>query len=107
MHPSEALFIGFLGGAIDSFVAIVLGGIISDFVAEGPLSDLAGLRILAFDPAAVVVVMVLVMGPRHDLQTARPSARTSGTSSNWLGWKTHIPLQRVRHCRIVVCADGR
>ncbi len=61
LFSAEAVFIGFLGSAIGSLVAIALGSVISEVLANGLLSDLQGLRLLSFDPIAVVVVILLVM----------------------------------------------
>lgn len=61
LFSAEAVFIGFLGSAIGSVVAIVLGSIVSDVLANGLFSDLPGLRILSFDWLSVVGVVVLVM----------------------------------------------
>ena len=62
LFSAEAVFIGFLGSAIGSVVAIALGTVISRVLANGPLSDLQGLSILAFSPLNVAGVIVLVMG---------------------------------------------
>jgi len=61
LFSAEAVFIGFLGSAIGSLVAIVLGSVISDVLANGFLSDLQGLRILSFDWVSVLGVILLVM----------------------------------------------
>jgi putative ABC transport system permease protein len=61
LFSAEAVFIGFLGSAIGSVVAIALGSVISNVLANGLLSDLQGLRILSFDWVSVVGVIVLVM----------------------------------------------
>ena len=61
LFSAEAVFIGFLGSAIGSLVAIVLGSVISEVLANGILSDLQGLRILSFDWLSVVGVILLVM----------------------------------------------
>lgn len=61
LFSAEAVFIGFLGSAIGSVVAIVLGSIISDVLANGALKDLAGLRVLSFNPASVGLVILVVM----------------------------------------------
>lgn len=61
LFSAEAVFIGFLGSAIGSVVAIVLGSIVSDVLANGALKELAGLRILSFDPGAVALVILVVM----------------------------------------------
>ncbi|MFA5550903.1 MAG: FtsX-like permease family protein [Trueperaceae bacterium] len=61
LFSAEAVFIGFLGSAIGSVIAIALGSVISSVLAAGPLSDLAGLRVLEFDPLTVVGVIAVVM----------------------------------------------
>lgn len=61
LFSAEAVFIGFLGSAIGSLVAIALGSIVSNVLANGLLSDLQGLRILSFDWVSVVGVILLVM----------------------------------------------
>ena len=61
LFSAEAAFIGFLGSAIGSAVAIGLGTAVSGALARGPLSDLAGLHILAFAPGPVAGVILLVM----------------------------------------------
>lgn len=61
LFSTEAVFIGFLGSAIGALLAIVTGTIISDVLASGALSDLEGLRVLAFDPVQVLLVVLLVM----------------------------------------------
>lgn len=61
LFSTEAVFIGFLGSAIGALVAIALGTVISQVLADGILADLAGLRILSFDPLSVLGVTLLVM----------------------------------------------
>jgi len=61
LFSSEAIFIGFLGSALGVVAAVVVGGIVSAYVANGPLAGLAGLRIIAFDPIAILAVIGLVM----------------------------------------------
>lgn len=61
LFSSEAIFIGFLGSALGVVAAIGVGSIVSAYVANGPLAAMAGLRIIAFDPIAIVVVIGLVM----------------------------------------------
>ncbi len=61
LFSAEAVVIGFLGSAIGSLIAIGLGSIISSILAAGPLKDLAGLRVLEFDPVSVLVVILVVM----------------------------------------------
>ncbi|WP_211881706.1 ABC transporter permease [Pseudarthrobacter albicanus] len=61
LFSTEAAFIGLLGSAIGSAAAIGLGTAVSGALARGPLSDLAGLHILAFAPGPVAGVILLVM----------------------------------------------
>ncbi len=61
LFSTEAVFIGFLGSAIGALAAIGLGTVISEVLASGVLADLAGLKILSFDPLSVLGVTLLVM----------------------------------------------
>ena len=61
LFSAEAVFIGFLGSALGAVLGIVTGTIISDVLAAGILKDLEGLRVLAFDPLQVLLVVVVVM----------------------------------------------
>lgn len=61
LFSTEAAFIGFLGSAVGSAAAIGLGTAVSGALARGPLSELEGLRILAFAPGSVAGVILLVM----------------------------------------------
>lgn len=61
LFSTEAVFIGFLGSVVGAVVAIGLGTVVSDRLARGALSDLVGLRVLAFDPLRVAGVVALVM----------------------------------------------
>lgn len=61
LFSAEAAFIGFLGSAIGSVAAIVLGTVVSEYLVQGPLAALPGLRVLAFDPVSVLTVVLLVM----------------------------------------------
>lgn len=58
----EAVFIGFLGSAIGALVAIGVGTAVSAQLAAGLFSDLAGLTLIAFDPASIITTMLLIMG---------------------------------------------
>ena len=58
----EAVFIGFLGSAIGAVVAIGVGSLISGVLANGLLSGLAGLQLVAFTPWSIATVLLLVMG---------------------------------------------
>jgi putative ABC transport system permease protein len=57
----EAVFIGFLGSAIGSGVAILLGSGLSNLLAATVLKDLPGLQLLSFAPSSVATVIVVVM----------------------------------------------
>ena len=57
----EAVFIGFLGSAIGAVVAMGVGTAISGVLAGGVLAGLAGLQIVAFTPASILSVLLLVM----------------------------------------------
>jgi putative ABC transport system permease protein len=58
----EAVFIGLLGSALGAIVAMGVGSVISGVLANGLLSGLAGLQIVAFTPVSIIGVLVLVMG---------------------------------------------
>lgn len=58
----EAVFIGFLGSAIGAVAAIGVGSVISGVLANGLLSGLAGLQLVAFTPLSILSVLLLVMG---------------------------------------------
>lgn len=57
----EAAFLGFLGAAIGSGIAILAGTAISDRLAGGLFADLPGLDLIAFDPVAVAATIALIM----------------------------------------------
>ena len=57
----EAAFIGLLGSLLGVVVAIAVGLPLSSALAAGPLSGLAGLHLLLFQPAGIVSVVVLIV----------------------------------------------
>ncbi len=57
----EAVVIGFLGSALGAGVAMLVGTGVSAALSQSVLSDLAGLTLIAFDPAAIVAIIALVM----------------------------------------------
>jgi putative ABC transport system permease protein len=57
----EAAFIGLLGSVIGVLGAMLLGLPLSAALAAGPLSGLAGLHLLLFQPASIVGVIVLIV----------------------------------------------
>ncbi|WP_374946311.1 ABC transporter permease [Agreia sp.] len=58
----EAVFIGFLGSAIGAIGAILAGTALNGILANGLLSALPGLTLIAFDPASIAVIILVVMG---------------------------------------------
>ena len=62
LFSTEAVFIGFLGSAIGSVLGIALGSVVSAVLSQGLLANLGGLQVIAFTPAAVATVLLLVMG---------------------------------------------
>lgn len=61
LFSSEAVFIGFLGSAIGAVVAIGLGTVISAVLSRTLLKSLPGLHIMQFSPAAVGIIILVVM----------------------------------------------
>ncbi len=58
----EAVFLGFLGSAIGVGIAMIAGSATSAALSAGLLSDLAGLTVIAFDPASIATIVLVVMG---------------------------------------------
>jgi len=57
----EAAFIGFLGSALGVVIAIFAGIPLSHALSSGPLSGLAGLHILLFEPQSILGVMTVIV----------------------------------------------
>jgi putative ABC transport system permease protein len=57
----EAVFIGLLGSAIGAGVAMLAGVGLNGVLANGLLSALPGLTLVAFDPLAIATIVVVVM----------------------------------------------
>jgi putative ABC transport system permease protein len=57
----EAAFLGFLGSAIGAGIAILAGTGISAALSGSLLADLPGLTLIAFDPASITGIILLVM----------------------------------------------
>lgn len=72
----EATFIGFLGSAIGAVIAIAAGTGLSSVLSQTLLSDLPGLTLIAFDPASIAVIILLVMGIAF-LAGTLPAARAA------------------------------
>lgn len=62
LFSMEAVFIGFLGSAIGALVAIGLGTVISNVLADTVLSGLPGLQVMQFAPASIAIIIGVVMG---------------------------------------------
>ncbi|GAB3127534.1 ABC transporter permease [Glaciibacter psychrotolerans] len=61
LFSMEAIFIGFLGSAIGALLAIGVGTVISNALADTVLSGLPGLQVMQFAPASIAVIIVVVM----------------------------------------------
>lgn len=72
----EATFIGFLGSALGAVVAIGVGTAISSALAQTLLADLPGLTLIAFDPASILAIILLVMAIAF-LAGTLPAARAA------------------------------
>ena len=72
----EAAFIGFLGSAIGVVIAMLAGSAISSALSGSLLADLPGLTLIAFDPIAIAVIIVVVMAIAF-LAGTLPAARAA------------------------------
>ncbi|MFD5863681.1 ABC transporter permease [Agromyces sp. NPDC127015] len=72
----EATFIGFLGSAIGAVIAIAAGTGLSSVLSQTLLADLPGLTLIAFDPASIVGIILLVMAIAF-LAGTLPAARAA------------------------------
>jgi putative ABC transport system permease protein len=72
----EAAFLGFLGSAIGVIIAMLAGSAISSALAGSLLADLPGLTLIAFDPAAIITIIVVVMAIAF-LAGTLPAARAA------------------------------
>ncbi|MGO4103607.1 ABC transporter permease [Leifsonia sp. YAF41] len=61
LFSMEAVFIGFLGSAIGALVAIILGSVVSDALANTVLSGLPGLHLMQFAPGSIAIIILVVM----------------------------------------------
>lgn len=57
----EAVFIGFLGSVIGTGVGMIAGSAVSSALSNTVFSDLAGLTLIAFDPASIGGIILIVM----------------------------------------------
>ncbi|MET0990192.1 MAG: ABC transporter permease [Glaciihabitans sp.] len=72
----EAAFIGFLGSAIGVVIAMLVGAAVSSALSGSLLADLPGLTLIAFDPVAIAVIIVIVMAIAF-LAGTLPAARAA------------------------------
>jgi putative ABC transport system permease protein len=72
----EATFIGFLGSAIGAVIAIAAGTGLSSVLSQTLLADLPGLTLIAFDPASIAAIILLVMAIAF-LAGTLPAARAA------------------------------
>lgn len=72
----EAVVIGFLGSALGAGVAILAGTAISSTLSGALLSDLPGLTLIAFDPASIAAIILIVMAVAF-LAGTLPAARAA------------------------------
>lgn len=61
MFSIEAAFIGLLGSALGAGLAILGGSYASGLLAGSLLTELPGLQVIAFDPVAIVIIVLTVM----------------------------------------------
>lgn len=62
MFSLEAVFIGFLGSVIGAGAAVAVGSIVNGILGGGLLAGLPGLTLVAFAPATILGIVLLVMG---------------------------------------------
>lgn len=72
----EAAFLGFLGSAIGAVIAMLVGTGISGVLSTSLLADLPGLTLIAFDPASIATIIILVMAIAF-LAGTLPAARAA------------------------------
>ncbi|GAA3892250.1 ABC transporter permease [Leifsonia kafniensis] len=61
LFSMEAVFIGFLGSAIGALVAIIVGSVVSEALANTALSGLPGLHVMQFAPGSIAIIILVVM----------------------------------------------
>lgn len=57
----EAVFIGFLGSAIGVGIGMIAGTLVGNALGSSLFADLSGLTLIAFDPASVAAIILIVM----------------------------------------------
>ncbi|RIJ55999.1 ABC transporter permease [Clavibacter phaseoli] len=72
----EAAFIGFLGSAVGVVIAVAAGTGISAALSSTVLSNLPGLTLIAFDPASIATIVLVVMAIAF-LAGTLPAARAA------------------------------
>ncbi len=76
MFSLEAAYIGLLGAAIGTGVAMLAGTAISGALSQGLFADLPGLTLIAFDPVSIGVTILVIMGIAF-LAGTLPAARAA------------------------------
>ncbi|QIK63295.1 ABC transporter permease [Leucobacter viscericola] len=72
----EAAFLGFLGSAVGVIIAMIAGTALSSALSTSLLADLNGLTLIAFDPASIATIILVVMGIAF-LAGTLPAARAA------------------------------
>ncbi len=62
LFSGEAVMLGFWGSLLGVGVAMIVGTVINQIVLNGFLKDLVGLQLFTFPPAAILIIMGIVMG---------------------------------------------
>ncbi|WP_313539982.1 ABC transporter permease [Leifsonia aquatica] len=76
LFSMEAAFIGFLGSAIGALLAVLAGTAISGLLSGSLLSNLPGLTLIAFNPASIIGIILIVMAVAFVAGTL-PAARAA------------------------------
>ena len=61
LFSTEAVFIGFLGSALGALVAVGVGSLVSNILADGVFSGLPGLQVVQFAPSSIAIIVGVVM----------------------------------------------
>ncbi|TFC40963.1 ABC transporter permease [Cryobacterium shii] len=61
LFSTEAVFIGFLGSALGALVAVGVGSLVSNILADTVFSNLPGLQVVQFAPSSIAIIIGVVM----------------------------------------------
>lgn len=75
----EAAVIGLAGSALGTVIGMLVGTAASDALATGLFADVAGLNLIAFDPATVAITIAIIVGMAL-LAGAIPAARAAAAN---------------------------